>query len=223
MATAIATSAHGSPDPLPKRRPSTVTAMSPDQRSDPRLDKLAAPSPLAVLRTAALFAPVFAVTAAPMVVAGMPPYVLAVTVVLGVALVVLTAVDILTLRLPDLLTLPLLALGLTTSAVTEGAIVWHVAAAAAGYALLAGTGWLFRQRRGYDGLGLGDAKLLAAGGAWVGLMGLPTVLVIGCFTALAIVVARRLAGIAITAGEPMAFGPFLSFGIWYTWLYGALA
>jgi prepilin signal peptidase PulO-like enzyme (type II secretory pathway) len=39
--------------------------------------------------------------------------------------------------------------------------------------------WLFKVIRGVDGLGLGDAKLIAAFGAWIGLKGLLSVILTG--------------------------------------------
>ena len=176
-----------------------------------------------ILRNAALFTLVFGASAIPSVSAGMPPSVLVATFFLGLMLAALSAVDVQTFRLPDALTLPLGGVGLAIAAWHGEALIWHVGAAVAGYALLAGVGRAFRMWRGYDGLGLGDAKLFAAGGAWVGLSGLPTVLLISCVSALALVVARHGAGRTVAPGEMMAFGPFLAFGIWYTWLYGALA
>ena len=51
--------------------------------------------------------------------------------------------------------------------------------------------WLparFRAVRGIEGLGLGDAKLLAAAGAWVGLAALPSVILLAAVAALTVTV-----------------------------------
>jgi leader peptidase (prepilin peptidase)/N-methyltransferase len=165
---------------------------------------------------------VFALTAVPASIEGMPAAIVAVTVALGCFLVVLSAIDAATFRLPDLGTLPLAALGLATTAAI-GAVpwVWHVAGAVVGYVALAGVAWVYRKLRGMDGLGLGDAKLAAAGGAWVGLAGLPTVVLVASLSALAMVAVasalRREGRLRI-----IPFGPFLALGVWYVWLYGPL-
>ncbi len=65
--------------------------------------------------------------------------------------------------------------------------------------------------RGRVGLGLGDAKLLAAGGAWLGVALLPDVLLVSALAGLCWAVGRRRSRIA--------FGPFLAGGIWVVWLY----
>jgi len=165
---------------------------------------------------------VFVLAAVPAFSGGMPVPIVAVTVVLGCFLVALSAIDAATYRLPDAGTLPLIALGLATPAVVDAAPwTWHAIGAVAGYVVLWGIAWSYRRLRGADGLGLGDAKLAAAGGAWVGLAGLPTVLLVASLAALALVAAvstlRRKERLRI-----VPFGPFLSIGIWYVWLYGPL-
>ncbi|HJS85428.1 MAG TPA: prepilin peptidase, partial [Acetobacteraceae bacterium] len=96
---------------------------------------------------------------------------------LGWTLLALAWIDWEWLRLPDALTLPLVVAGLVaTWFLDRAAIADHAAAALAGYAALRGINALYRRARGRDGLGAGDAKLLAAGGAWVGLAALPWLL-----------------------------------------------
>ncbi|KDD57620.1 prepilin peptidase [Bordetella bronchiseptica] len=97
---------------------------------------------------------------------------------LAAMLLVLACFDLEHLLLPDCLTLPLLWAGLLANAAGMGLATpaQAIAGAAAGYALLAGVAWAFRRRTGRDGLGLGDAKLLAALGAWLGWQALPALL-----------------------------------------------
>ncbi len=136
---------------------------------------------------------------------------------LGWTLLALGWIDAACLRLPDALTLPLILAGLAEAAWLEPQGVNDRAmAAAAGYLFFRVLAWGYRRLRGREGLGQGDAKLLAAAGAWVGLAALPLVLL-----------ASSLAGLAwaLRRGVPdgnvrVPFGPFLAAGIWAVWLAG---
>ncbi|MBN3268097.1 hypothetical protein CUR95_12640 [Bordetella bronchiseptica] len=129
---------------------------------------------------------------------------------LAAALLALACFDIEHLLLPDCLTLPLLWAGLLANAAGMGLAtpVQAIAGAAAGYALLAGVAWAFRRRTGRDGLGLGDAKLLAALGAWLGWPALPALLLAaGLWGVAAGLLARWRRRAAL---QPL--GPGLAFG-----------
>ena len=73
--------------------------------------------------------------------------------------------------------------------------------------------------RGRDGVGEGDAKLLAASGAWLGAALLPQVILLAASTALAAALCLRLAGNRLSAGSALPFGPFLAFATWLLWLF----
>jgi leader peptidase (prepilin peptidase)/N-methyltransferase len=136
---------------------------------------------------------------------------------LGWTLLALGGIDARCQRLPDFLTLPLVLGGLAEAAAIEPeALTDRTLGAAAGYLGLRLLALLFRRLRGRDGLGEGDAKLLAAGGAWVGAFALPDVLLVAAGTALAFAL-RRLRP---DPAERIPFGPFLGAGIWLLWLYG---
>ncbi len=146
-----------------------------------------------------------------------------VTCFLGWMLLTLAWIDLRTMLLPDLLTVPLLAAGLAhTAAVDPGALPDRLVAAAAGYLMLFATAWFYRMLRGRDGLGLGDAKLLAALGAWLGLANLPLVLFLAACLGLLGAAAAALAGRRMTASTALPFGPCLAFAGWLLWLYGDL-
>lgn len=148
----------------------------------------------------------------------------AVMIGLGIVLAALSAIDVETQRLPDALTLPLIAAGLAFQAtIDRDTIWWHAAGAALGYLTLWAVGRAYLAYRGHPGLGLGDAKLLAAAGAWLGPGGLPSVLLIAAFCALAGIGIAWLRGIDVTSRTAIPFGPFLALGLWATWLYGPLA
>ena len=138
---------------------------------------------------------------------------------LTLALGAIALVDARTQRIPDRLSLPLLAAGLVWSALAGQPFVAHVIGAAAGYAALAGFGWLYFRLRHREGLGLGDAKLFAAGGAWLGWQPLPSVLLVAALGGLG----HALLGQALLGGPAdrrIAFGPWLALGIWLVWMLG---
>ena len=110
-----------------------------------------------------------------------------------------------------------------TLASNQGQFANHLAASVAGFAILAAVNCLYRRIRGQDGLGLGDAKQLAAGGAWVGLSGLSGIVMIASFTGLAWALVQTCRTRQILAQTRVAFGPFLAFGIWIIWLFRPLA
>jgi leader peptidase (prepilin peptidase)/N-methyltransferase len=139
---------------------------------------------------------------------------------LGWMLLALSFSDLDRYRLPDLLTLPLLLLGLAFTAVyAPNAIADHALAAALGYLLFRLIGALYQRLRGQAGLGQGDAKLVAAAGAWLGLYALPDLILIAAVIALIVALALRFAGYAIDARTRLPFGPFLALSTWLLWLY----
>jgi leader peptidase (prepilin peptidase)/N-methyltransferase len=71
-------------------------------------------------------------------------------------------------------------------------------------------------------MGLGDAKLLAAAGAWVSWQGLPSVLVVASLSALAVVLVRSWRNGKLDPVQHVAFGAYLAVGLWIIWLYGPL-
>ncbi len=140
---------------------------------------------------------------------------------LGWALLALALIDFRDYLLPDALTLPLVALGLVAAALDEpAALAAHALAAVAGFALFRLIAVAYRRLRGRDGLGEGDAKLLAAAGAWVSWQGLPDVVLIGAASSLALALvlgASRVGG--LRAEDRLPFGPGLCLGLWLVWLY----
>lgn len=138
--------------------------------------------------------------------------------VLGWTTLALAWIDLRWLRLPDLLTLPLLLLGLISCRLLDpDALPAHAAAAALGYLAFTGLAWSYRRLRGRDGLGAGDAKLLAASGAWVGLAALPMLVLIAAVATLVVALPARRA----QAQVPIPFGPGLAFSLFAVWLYAA--
>jgi leader peptidase (prepilin peptidase)/N-methyltransferase len=142
---------------------------------------------------------------------------------LGWTLLGLAVIDVRLFLLPDFLTLPLLVAGLAAAALLEPeGLRDHAVGAAAGFAFVVVVRqayWLLRRR---EGIGLGDAKLLAAAGAWVSWESLPSVLLIATLAALASSLLRRDRGGKISLTDRVPFGAALCFGTWVVWLYGPL-
>ncbi len=124
--------------------------------------------------------------------------------------------------LPDVLTLPLLLAGLGVAILTTpDQVFWHALGAATGYLALYGVNILYRMLRGRDGLGLGDAKLLAAAGAWLGVGALPWVILLAALGGLVFAAVAAAAGRNVHANTALPFGAFLAAAFWLYWLYGS--
>jgi leader peptidase (prepilin peptidase)/N-methyltransferase len=139
---------------------------------------------------------------------------------LGWTLLALAWVDLGHMRLPDALTLPLLVLGLLTQAATASEqFAAYVVGAIVGYVTFKGIAVGYRALRGRDGLGGGDAKLLAVAGAWVGWTELPDVVLLAALLGIAAAVICRASGQAMTAVTALPFGPCLAIALWIVRLH----
>jgi leader peptidase (prepilin peptidase) / N-methyltransferase len=149
----------------------------------------------------------------------------AIAVGLGIAMVAIAAIDADHFIIPDRLSLPAIPAGLLASGywVDPGAAgvvaMSHLLGAAVGGGSLWALAALYRRWRGMEGLGFGDVKLAAAGGAWVGLDLLSLVLLVAAGGALLVVTAM------IAWGKPgidrqarVPFGTFLAPSIWGVWV-----
>lgn len=145
------------------------------------------------------------------------------TLLLAALLLGAALIDLRTLRIPNALNAAIVATGLMATWVLAKPLWPALIGAAAGYAFLFAVNALYRAARGRDGLGLGDAKLLAGAGAWLGWSGLPFVVLIGSALGLAWVAALRLGGRQLKAQDALAFGPFLCVGIFAVWLVRSFA
>src|SRR5207302_954372 len=142
---------------------------------------------------------------------------------LGRWLLTLGWIDLRTWLLPDALTLPLIIAGLAASFMFDpDQLVNRALGAALGYASLITVAALYRALRGREGLGGGDAKLLAASGAWLGAAGLPQVILLAALSALAAAACLRLAGVRLGIHSALPFGPFLALATWVLWLFSRI-
>ena len=127
----------------------------------------------------------------------------------------LTLTDIRRGIIPNSINLSIAGLGLLKAVVSTGAMeAVELGCEAAATGLIF---WLLR--RGYfvlrktQGLGLGDVKFLAAAGTWIGVAGLPILLLIATLAALAAAGSLQLAGRDMTRQSSLPFGPFLAIGL----------
>src|SRR5262245_51472876 len=176
------------------------------------------------LKATAAFLALYALLAAPFAVQdGFEVEGVLLSSILALTLAALSAIDLKEYRLPDALTLPLTALGLVaTPLLLQAPLWWQAASALIGFGVLAGVAFAYARLRGRPGLGLGDAKLLAAAGAWLGAQALPSVLLLACGSALLGLLIRGWRTGSLSATSRVPFGPFLAFGIWLVWLWGPL-
>jgi prepilin signal peptidase PulO-like enzyme (type II secretory pathway) len=128
------------------------------------------------------------------------------------ALLYLAYIDWRTLRLPNAITFPLIILGMVFNAFSD---LRFTTPSSAFIGTFLGYGFLWTLNQSYrllkkrDGIGMGDAKLLAALGAWLGWSTLPSILLIASLTGM-------LGGIIWLKlqrhhlREAFPFGPFLA-------------
>jgi leader peptidase (prepilin peptidase) / N-methyltransferase len=149
---------------------------------------------------------------------------IAATAVLGWQLLLIAIVDAENFWLPDVLTWPLSATGLIAAGILGGwdLTLTHLIGTVVGFVGLALVGWLYKRVRKRDGLGGGDPFLFGAAGAWVGWIGLPSVLLWASVAGLSLVFVMLVVRRSVSATEKLPFGVFLAVGIWLTWLYGPL-
>lgn len=146
-----------------------------------------------------------------------------ITALLGWQLLLIAVVDAEHFWLPDELTVPLLGTGFLAALTLDRlSLVESVTGAGVGFVGLWLLGRTYRHVRGRDGLGGGDPFLLAAGGAWTGWIGLPSVLLWAALAGLSVVAARRVTGGEVSGSDRVPFGAFLALGVWLTWLLGPL-
>jgi len=134
-------------------------------------------------------------------------------------LLLLSVIDADHQLLPDILVLPLLWLGLIVNttglfASLESA-VWGVAL---GYLALWSIRAICQRITGTQGIGLGDAKLLALIGAWGGWQILPATLMLAVSISLIVTLPMVLMG-RRDRKAPIAFGPYLAISGWGALLY----
>lgn len=127
----------------------------------------------------------------------------------------IAVVDFRDQRIPDLASLPLAVCGLALSGAVSGVpLADRLIGAGLGFLLLWAVGEAVFRARGVEALGIGDAKLFGAAGAWLGWTALPMVLLIAAVMGLVYAALRPSA-----RREGLAFGPWISAGLLVGWLH----
>lgn len=135
--------------------------------------------------------------------------------VLTTALTVLSVIDFRERLLPDILTLPLLVLGLVIALAGFGpSVLFSAVGAAVGWAGLGLLAYFYRRFRGFEGIGLGDAKLLGALGAWCGVFMIPVIVFTAASLGLTYYALTRIAKRRVSSRDELPFGPFLALAGW---------
>ncbi len=140
---------------------------------------------------------------------------------LGWTLLALAWIDRAHFYLPDVLTLPLVVAGLIEAvALDRAALTERALGAMIGYLAFRLLAAAYRWVRQREGLGQGDAKLLAAGGAWLGASALPHLVLLAALLGLGVAIIERVRGAAIGPATALPFGPPLAGAIFLLWLTG---
>ena len=112
-------------------------------------------------------------------------------------------------------------LGLLLSAAGGLPLAGHLIAAGVALLVLEQLSALAERILGQPALGLGDAKLAAMGGAWLGLTGITAAMALAVISGALVGSIGRVSG-RLQPRQPFPFGPFIALGIWLVWLTGPL-
>jgi len=134
---------------------------------------------------------------------------------LGLSSALLAWIDLRRGIISDWLNLVIAIVGLARAGISDG---WAAAVNAGCEGIIIGAiVWLLRRLyflfRKFEGLGLGDVKLLAASGTWIDVAGVPVQLLVASLAALAAAGVMQLTGRTMTRQASLPFGPFLALGL----------
>ncbi|WP_417560861.1 prepilin peptidase [Marinomonas sp.] len=132
-------------------------------------------------------------------------YQLALHTLLISALLTATVIDLEYQLIPDECSIIALACALLIN-LSNNTLETSVLGMIVGYGLIYTLRWFYLTFKGQEGIGLGDAKIIAVLGAWLGLLGLPPLLLCASLSGILYTVLTNRSG-----AKYMAFGPFLIF------------
>lgn len=155
----------------------------------------------------------------------LPPLAAIATAILALLMALITLIDARHFIIPDLLSLPAIPLGAIASTAMFHADDWTggLMESLLGAVLAGGSFYLLRalwfRLRGVEGLGLGDVKLAAAAGAWLGPGLLAPVCLVSALAGLvAVIVMALLPGRRLGMADQIPFGSFIAPVILLFWI-----
>lgn len=130
-------------------------------------------------------------------------------------LVWLSLTDIARYEIPDLCVLWVVCVGILHVLWSDKGLAAHLVTGAGVFAMLWAVGELHFRIRGFEGLGIGDAKLFGAGAVLLGPWKLPDFILLSCLGGVIAVAILRLRR---THPKGLPFGPFIAFGMYVLFL-----
>jgi leader peptidase (prepilin peptidase) / N-methyltransferase len=147
---------------------------------------------------------------------------------LALLMVAIAAADWRSYVIPDELNIAAFILALAAAASQGESAVDAITLAAVRALVLSiaflGLRYAYRTLRTRDGIGLGDVKLAAVAGAWLGWQTIPVAVELAALAALAAYIAHRcLSGRPLQSTHRLPFGLFFAPAIWLGWLLDTLS
>lgn len=143
--------------------------------------------------------------------------------VLASLLIWVSAWDFRHFEIPDLANLLLVFSGLAAVLIRAPHDFWqHGSAALLWGGFFWGVSETYFRLRCREGLGLGDAKLMAGVGAWLGLVPPISVVLMATLGGIGFTIVMAVANQRPASQRPIAFGPFLCISAWAVWLFGPI-
>ena len=148
------------------------------------------------------------------------------TALLAFLMAAITISDLRHYIIPDVFSLPAIPCGIAAMWLVSGpgsfgnTVALGVLGALLGGASLYAVKTAYFWWKGIEGLGLGDVKLAAAAGAWLGPEYLAVTLLLACLGALtAVLVFWLVLKHNVTGKTALPFGAFIAPAIWLVWVY----
>lgn len=128
------------------------------------------------------------------------------------AMITLAMIDLENFILPDVITLPGIAVGLLVQPLLSwSTLVEALVGVVGGSLALYAVGWIWELVRGVWGMGIGDVKMIAMVGAFLGWQGVVFTLFVGSMSGAAVGLGLLVAG-RLNQEAKLPFGVFLAFG-----------
>lgn len=138
---------------------------------------------------------------------------------LYINLFALSVYDLRSYRLPNLLNFTFFVLAVATAYLQPRySVSWHIIGSLVGFSFPVLLNYLYVRLRGRDGIGMGDAKLLAGAGMLLGWPELPLILSISSTLGLAVALFKMRNNCGRKQPIYIPFGPFIAFATLVVWL-----